>query len=122
MSHPTSDLNDVVHQRSRLGILSIAAEASQVEFGFLRDTLGLTPGNLSRHLDVLYDAGLITITKGYHGRRPKTWVTLTKDGRTALSSELAALSRLIHQHAGANGGTVPEKQEAREGPERQRKP
>jgi DNA-binding MarR family transcriptional regulator len=122
MSHPTSDLNDVVHQRSRLGILSIAAEASQVEFGFLRDTLGLTPGNLSRHLDVLYDAGLIPITKGYHGRRPKTWVTLTKDGRTALSSELAALSRLIHQQAGANGGTASEKQEGREGPERQRKP
>lgn len=102
MSHPTSALDDVVHQRSRLGILSIAAEAKQVEFGFLRDALGLTPGNLSRHLDVLYEAGLITITKGYDGRRPKTWVAITKDGRRALGSELAALSRLIRHHAAAD--------------------
>ena len=51
--HPTSNLNDVVHQRHRLGILTIAAESSQVEFGYLREALDLTGGNLSRHISVL---------------------------------------------------------------------
>src|SRR6516162_9524519 len=49
----------------RLGILTIAHEARRVEFSYLRDTLGLTAGNLSQHLGVLETAGLIAIEKGY---------------------------------------------------------
>lgn len=66
--HPTNGLDETVHQRHRLGILTIAAEA-RAEFSYLRDALGLTPGNLSRHLTVLEDAGLIKVDKGYR-RRP----------------------------------------------------
>ena len=57
--HPVSGLDDVVHQRVRLGILAVAHEARRVEFGFLRETLGLTAGNLSQHLAVLERAGLV---------------------------------------------------------------
>ena len=71
--HPTNGLDEIVHQRHRLGILTIAAEAKRAEFGYLRETLGLTAGNLSRHLTVLEDAGLIEVEKGYAGRRPRTW-------------------------------------------------
>jgi DNA-binding MarR family transcriptional regulator len=89
-------LDDVVHQRVRLGILTIAHEARQVEFSYLRDTLELTAGNLSQHLGVLESAGLITIDKGYAGKRARTWITLTKAGDAALSDEIARLKLLIH--------------------------
>ena len=95
--HPVNGLDDVVHQRVRLGILAVAHEARRVEFGFLRETLGLTAGNLSQHLAVLERAGMVGIEKGYDGRRPRTWVSLTKDGSAALRDELAALKALIRQ-------------------------
>ena len=94
-SHPASGLDDIVHQRARLGILAIAHEARQVEFSYLRDTLELTAGNLSQHLGVLENAGLITIEKGYAGKRARTWVTLTKAGRAALAAEITHLKLLI---------------------------
>jgi DNA-binding MarR family transcriptional regulator len=95
--HPANGLDDVVHQRVRLGILTIAHQARKVEFSFLRTTLQLTAGNLGQHLTVLEKAGLIQIEKGYEGRRPRTWVTLTPAGQTALRDEIAHLKQLIHQ-------------------------
>jgi DNA-binding MarR family transcriptional regulator len=92
---PTNGLDDVVHQRHRLGILTITAEARQAEFGYLREALGLTAGNLSRHLSVLEDAGLVQVEKGYKGRRPRTWVRITGRGRTALAAELDVLAGLV---------------------------
>jgi DNA-binding transcriptional ArsR family regulator len=81
--------------RMRLGILTIAHEARRVEFSYLRDTLGLTAGNLSQHLGVLESAGLIAIEKGYAGKRARTWVTLTKAGQAALEDEITQLKLLI---------------------------
>jgi DNA-binding MarR family transcriptional regulator len=95
--HPSNGLNDVVHQRVRLGILTIAHEARRVEFSYLRSNLELSPGNLSQHLGVLENAGLITIDKGYEGKRARTWVTLTKAGRAALAEEIAQLKLLIRR-------------------------
>ena len=94
-SYPVNGLDDIVHQRARLGILTIAHEARQVEFSYLRDTLELTAGNLSQHLGVLENAGLVTIEKGYAGKRARTWVTLTKAGRAALVVEITQLKLLI---------------------------
>jgi len=94
-SHPTNGLDDTVHQRVRLGILTIAHEARRVEFSYLRNNLELSAGNLSQHLGVLENAGLVTIEKGYAGKRARTWVTLTKTGRTALAEEIANLKLLI---------------------------
>jgi DNA-binding MarR family transcriptional regulator len=95
--HPANGIDDVVHQRVRLGILAITHQARQVEFGFLRTTLELTAGNLGQHLTVLEKAGLIHIEKGYEGKRPRTWVTLTAAGQTALREEIAQLKQLIQQ-------------------------
>jgi DNA-binding MarR family transcriptional regulator len=105
-AHPVSYLDDVVHQRVRLGILTIAHEARRAEFGYLRTNLEVTAGNLSQHLSVLEAAGLITIEKGYAGKRARTWISLTKDGRAALAEELKQLKRLIRQveHSGTPPG------------------
>jgi DNA-binding MarR family transcriptional regulator len=92
---PTNGLDDVVHQKHRLGILTITAEAREAEFGYLRDALGLTAGNLSRHLSVLEEAGLVQVEKGYKGRRPRTWVRITGRGRSALVAELDVLAGLV---------------------------
>jgi DNA-binding MarR family transcriptional regulator len=99
--HPTNGLVETVHQRHRLGILTITAEARRAEFGYLREALDLTPGNLSRHLTVLEDAGMVKVEKGYEGRRPRTWVSITRRGRSALAAELDALAALVRRHADA---------------------
>ncbi len=96
--HPTNGLDDVVHQRHRLGILTVAAESKRVEFGYLREALELTAGNLSRHITVLEEARLVQVEKGYDGRRPKTWVSITAEGRAALAREIAALRALVARH------------------------
>lgn len=101
--HPASGLDDTVHQRVRLGILTIAHEAGRVEFGYLRSQLELTGGNLSQHLSVLETAGLIEIEKGYAGRRARTWITLTKAGRAALAEEIFRLKQLISRVETADG-------------------
>ena len=95
--HPVTGLDDVVHQRVRLGILTIAHEARRVEFGFLRTALDLTAGNLGQHLSVLEKAELVHIEKGYEGKRPRTWVNLTPEGEKALRDEIAHLKLLIQQ-------------------------
>ena len=97
MTHPSQRLDEVIHQRVRLGILTVLSEAAYADFGFLRDTLGLTDGNLSRHLGVLEDAGYVKIHKGYQGKRPHTTVTATKKGKKALASHVASLRELIGQ-------------------------
>ncbi len=94
-SHPSQRLDDTVHQRVRLGILAVLAEADRADFGFLKDALGLTDGNLSRHLRTLEDAGYIEIHKGYEGRRPRTWITLTRTGVRVLEEELTMLRALV---------------------------
>jgi DNA-binding MarR family transcriptional regulator len=97
--HPTTGLDDTVHQRHRLGILVITSRSRQADFRYLKEALGLTSGNLSAHLVVLEEAGLIRVEKGYEGRRPRTWVSITREGRAALADELAALTKLISDHA-----------------------
>ena len=84
-----------MHQRVRLGILTIAHEARRVEFGYLRAQLQLTVGNLSQHVGVLETAGLVEVEKGYEGRRGRTWITLTAAGSTALADEIGRLKLLI---------------------------
>lgn len=97
MSHPAQNLDDVVHQRARLGLLTVLHEIARAEFGFLRDALELSDGNLSRHLSVLEEAGLVEVEKGYEGKRPRTWVKITKAGRKALAVELTALKELVRR-------------------------
>src|SRR6266699_7149838 len=80
---------------AQLAILTIAHEARRVEFSYLRANLELSAGNLSQHLGVLENAGLITIEKGYAGKRARTRITLTKAGHAALAEEVTNLKLLI---------------------------
>jgi DNA-binding MarR family transcriptional regulator len=95
MTHVTQGLDDTVHQRTRLGILAVLAEGHRVQFGFLQETLGLSDGNLSRHIATLESAGYLVVEKGYDGRRPRTWVHITRSGKAALTQEIEALRALV---------------------------
>jgi len=95
VSEITSAIDDVVHQRTRLGILTVLHEGQKVDFGYLQEALGLTGGNLSQDLSVLEKSGLIRIEKGYEGRRARTWIASTRAGSQALRDEVAALKALV---------------------------
>lgn len=89
-------LDRVLHEKARLGILtSLVAHPEGSKFGELRDLCSLTDGNLSRHLDVLREAGLIELWKGFEGRRPQTLVRLTPDGRRRFVAYLEELERVV---------------------------
>ena len=95
MSHPTNDLDDTIHQRVRLGILAVLVESRRADFSYLRDSLGLTDGNLSQHLQVLERAGHVEVAKTFEGKRPRSWVSVTRKGRAAFAAEVAALRALL---------------------------
>ena len=95
MSHPAQSLDEVVHQRHRLAILAMLGGAREVEFTFLQQELDLTGGNLSRHIQVLEEAGLVQVEKGYFGKRSRTWVRITRTGARALTKELELLKMIV---------------------------
>ncbi|HKC90046.1 MAG TPA: transcriptional regulator [Candidatus Limnocylindria bacterium] len=95
MTHPTSALDDIIHQRVRLGILAVLSESRRADFGYLKEVLEVTAGNLSQHLAILEDAGHIQITKGIEDKRSRTWITVTRKGRAALASEVSTMRALL---------------------------
>jgi DNA-binding MarR family transcriptional regulator len=97
--NPSGGLDDVVHQRSRLGILAVLMEVDRVDFRYLRENLELTDGNLGGHLQTLENAGLIRVSKTFEGKRPRTWVSATKLGRDSFLAEIYALKVLVDRFA-----------------------
>ena len=79
-----SDLDRTIHEPARLRILTILAGIDVSDFNFLLNTLGLTKGNLSSHMDKLEKAGFVNINKSFNGRIPHTEFHITQEGRTAL--------------------------------------
>jgi DNA-binding transcriptional ArsR family regulator len=89
-------LDRVIHEKARLGILaSLAANADGLLFNDLKQVCSLTDGNLSRHLAVLNEAGLVEIWKGKTGRRPQTMYRLTPNGRTRFAEYIGVLEKVI---------------------------
>src|ERR1700682_1121485 len=97
-------LDRVIHEKARLGVLtSLIAHPKGLAFADLKQLCGLTDGNLSRHLQVLQEAGLVEITKGYECNRPHTSCRLTRIGRRRFLDYLAVLERLVRDAAKAAG-------------------
>jgi DNA-binding MarR family transcriptional regulator len=90
-------LDRVLHEKARLGIMtSLVTRPDGLVFGELRELCALTDGNLSRHLDVLSDAGMVRVQKGYDGRRPQTLVRVTAAGRRRFMEYLGELERVLN--------------------------
>src|SRR5437016_3944676 len=101
-------LDRVIHEKARLGVLtSLMTHPKGLAFADLKQLCGLTDGNLSRHLQVLQDAGLVDIIKGYEGNRPHTACRLTRAGRKRFLDYLAVLEQLVRDAATAAGKDTP---------------
>ena len=95
-------LDRVIHEKARLGVLtSLVAHPKGLVFGDLKQMCGLTDGNLSRHLQVLEEAGLIDIEKGYDHNRPQTLCRITSNGRRRYLDYLAVLEQVVGDAASA---------------------
>lgn len=89
-------LDRIVHEKARLGIMtSLITRPDGLLFVELKQLCALTDGNLSRHMEVLRDAGLVEIWKGYDRKRPQTLYRLTADGKRRFVDYLAELERVI---------------------------
>ncbi len=91
----TDDLDRVIHERIRLGIVSALAANESLTFGELKDVLKTTDGNLSVHARKLEKAGYLKVSKGFEDRKPKTVYRLTAQGRKALESYLSQMGGIL---------------------------
>jgi DNA-binding transcriptional ArsR family regulator len=89
------ELDRLIHERVRLGIVSALAVNASLAFNELKDMLGLTDGNLSVHARKLEEAGYVECTKMFEGRVPRTEFRLTDEGRRALGAYLDHMEALI---------------------------
>jgi len=95
-------LDRVIHEKARLGVLtSLVTNPKGLAFGDLKQLCGLTDGNLSRHLQVLEEAGLIAIEKGHDGNRPQTVCRITAQGHRRYLDYLAVLEQVVRDAASA---------------------
>ena len=92
------NLDRLIHDRTRLAIISALAASSPLTFTELKQLLDLSDGNLSVHARKLEDAGYVTCTKGFEGRLPKTQFSVTEAGHRALRQYLDHMEAII-KHA-----------------------
>src|SRR5437660_5943650 len=86
----------VLHEKARLSIMtSLVTHPAGLLFTDLKELCSLTDGNLSRHLQVLHDEGLLEVWKGFHKKRPQTLCRLTEEGRRRFLEYINVLENVI---------------------------
>ncbi|MFF5211316.1 winged helix-turn-helix domain-containing protein [Streptosporangium sp. NPDC000396] len=81
----------MIHPPIRLSVIAILSRNSQFEFGKICNAVGISAAVLSKHMSSLEAAGYIHVQKGYVGRRPRTWLSITEPGLEAFERHTAAL-------------------------------
>ena len=95
-------LDRVIHEKARLSIVtSLATHSAGLIFNDLKDLCALTDGNLSRHLQILSEAGVIQIWKGFKDNRPQTLCILTELGRKRFIEYVTVLENIVTDAVGA---------------------
>src|SRR3954468_2666882 len=89
-------IDRVIHEKARLSIVaSLASHPDGLLFNDLKDLCALTDGNLSRHLTVLQEAGVVDVKKSFQNNRPQTWCRLTASGRKRFNEYVEELERVV---------------------------
>ncbi len=91
----SESLDKIIHDRTRLGMISALAAHAKLSFSDLKNLLNTTDGNISVHARKLEDAGYLTCEKSFKGRTPLTEYSITADGRVALEKYLDHMEALI---------------------------
>jgi len=94
---PFLQLDRVIHEKGRLAIVSMLAASPELSFTDLRDSLGMTDGNLTTHIRTLQQAGYVSVTKSFQNNRPLTTRALTAAGRKAFTRYINLLERIVQQ-------------------------
>jgi DNA-binding MarR family transcriptional regulator len=101
-------LNRVIHERARLGVLTcLITHPRGLPFPEMKKLCALTDGNLNRHLQVLQEAGLVSVAKGPERDRPQTFYRMTTFGRKRYLEYLAVLEQVILDGAAATKASLP---------------
>ena len=94
---PFLQLDRVIHEKGRLGIMSMLAATPELAFTELRDALGMTDGNLTTHIRTLQEAGYVAVAKSYQNNRPLTTCSMTATGRKAFADYIGLLEQIVQQ-------------------------
>ncbi|MBP3537286.1 MAG: transcriptional regulator [Muribaculaceae bacterium] len=90
------ELDPLLHSQLRLAVMSILMNIEEADFVYLREKTESTAGNLSVQLDKLSNAGYITVTKGFEGKRPRTTCRVTDAGRKAFEEYVDTLKLYLN--------------------------
>ncbi|MET8144658.1 transcriptional regulator [Sphaerisporangium sp. NPDC005288] len=90
-----AELDPAIHAPVRLRVMSLLAAVEEAEFAFVRDEVEVSDSVMSKHAAALESAGYVAIRKGHVGKRPRTWLRLTPEGRQAYTSHVAALRDIV---------------------------
>ncbi|MDQ6632643.1 MAG: transcriptional regulator [Verrucomicrobiota bacterium] len=90
-------IDRVIHEKGRMGIMSLLAASPELSFTEMRETLEMTDGNLTSHLRTLQEAGYLSIAKSYQNNRPLTTYSLTAVGRKAFVAYIDLLDQIVRQ-------------------------
>jgi DNA-binding transcriptional ArsR family regulator len=102
-------LDRIIHEKARLGVMtSLVSHRRGLAFSDLKKLCGLTDGNLSRHLQILEEAGLVRIDKSFEGKRPLTTCHLTASGRQRFLEYVSVLETVVRDAASRDGKRLPE--------------
>jgi DNA-binding MarR family transcriptional regulator len=94
---PFLKLDRVIHEKGRMAIMSLLAANAELSFTEMKQTLGMTDGNLSVHLRTLQESGYIAVTKTFQDRKPLTTCSLTPQGRKAFAKYIDLLEQIVRQ-------------------------
>ncbi|GGO30425.1 winged helix-turn-helix domain-containing protein [Microbispora bryophytorum] len=94
-AHPRHELDETIHAPVRLSIMGALAAADKADFRFLRDTIEVSDSLLSKHILTLEEAGYVRVEKTFVGKRGRTWLSLTDQGRTAFETYMDVLRRIV---------------------------
>jgi DNA-binding MarR family transcriptional regulator len=95
---PFLQIDRVIHEKGRLAIMSMLAASPELSFTELRDTLGMTDGNITTHIRTLQESGYISVAKSFQNNRPLTTCSLTAAGKRAFSHYIGLLERIVQQN------------------------
>ncbi len=94
---PFLNLDRVIHEKGRLGIMSLLAASPELSFTELRDSLAMTDGNVTTHIRTLQEAGYVAVAKSYQNNRPLTTCSLTAKGEKAFAAYINLLEQIVQQ-------------------------
>lgn len=104
MRHPRHELDELLGHPVRFSIVALLAAASRADFRFVGDQVEVSDSVLSKQMSSLEQAGYVKVTKGFIGRRARTWLSLTNAGRRTFARHMVALRSIAGEPPASSAG------------------